>query len=131
MKSVCIIDDDPIYLMLVNRIISQNKLSDQVTEYANGSDAFESLKRMSQFGQKLPDVILLDLNMPIWDGWDFLDEFVKINLPHYPEVYIVSSTNDTLEKAKGMSYPMVKRFIIKPILVNDLVSILGEGNEIG
>jgi CheY-like chemotaxis protein len=124
MKSVCIIDDDPIYLMLVNRIISQNNLSNRVTEYANGIDAFESLKRMAEFGQRLPDVILLDLNMPIWDGWDFLDEFQALKLRAYPEVYIITSSAHTLEKEKGKTYPMVVRFIVKPIQVNELVSIL-------
>jgi CheY-like chemotaxis protein len=124
MKSVCIIDDDPIYIMLVNRIISQNNLSNQVTEFANGSDAFENLKRLAKFGSKLPDVILLDLNMPIWDGWDFLDEFQALNLPAYPEVYIVTSSAHTLEKEKGKTYPMVVRFIVKPISVSELISIL-------
>jgi CheY-like chemotaxis protein len=124
MKSVCLIDDDPIYLMLVNRIISQNKLSDSVTEFANGNAAFESLRRMSEFGQKLPDVVLLDLNMPIWDGWDFLDEFRALNLPEYPEVYIITSSAHTLEKEKGMTYPMVRGFLVKPIGVDVLVNIL-------
>jgi len=110
-------------MMLVNRIISQNNLSDKVTEFINGNDAFENLKRMSEFGMQLPDVILLDLNMPIWDGWDFLDEFQALNLPVYPDVYIITSSPHSLEKEKAMSYPMVLGFIVKPIQVSDLAKI--------
>lgn len=119
-KSVCIIDDDSIYLMLVNRIISMNRLSEDVTEFANGKDAFDKLRQRHLLEEKMPDVILLDLNMPIWDGWDFLDEFQKLNLPVWPEVYIITSSANPEEKSKGLAYPMVKGFLVKPTDVESL-----------
>jgi CheY-like chemotaxis protein len=122
-KSVCIIDDDSIYLMLVNRIISMNRLSDDVVEFANGKDAFDKLRQMNLMEEKMPDIILLDLNMPIWNGWDFLDEFQKLNLAVIPDVYIITSSANPEEKAKGLSYPIVKGFLVKPISVDSLRSI--------
>jgi CheY-like chemotaxis protein len=47
-------------------------------EFHNGKDAFNQLKEDIEQDRPLPDLILLDLNMPVWDGWQFLDEFVKI-----------------------------------------------------
>ena len=129
MKSVCIIDDDSIYLMLVNRIIATSKLSDDVIEFGNGKDAFDALRQMHLFGDKLPDIILLDLNMPIWDGWDFLDEFSGLKLPEYPEVYIITSSTDSMEREKALSYPMVKGFISKPINVEALALVFRGGQE--
>ena len=129
MKSICIIDDDSIYLMLVNRIISMSRLSEEVSEFANGKDAFDYLRQTHMMGEKMPDVILLDLNMPIWDGWDFLDEFQSLQLELYPAVYIITSSTDSLEKEKGLSYPMVKGFVSKPIGVDVLKEILSDDNR--
>ena len=126
MKSICIIDDDSIYLMLVNRIISMSRLSEEVTEFVNGKDAYDYLRQLNLMGEKMPDVILLDLNMPIWDGWDFLDEFQSLRLESYPSVYIITSSTDSLEREKGMAYPMVKGFVSKPIGVDVLKEILSE-----
>ncbi|MFE3871119.1 hypothetical protein ACFX5F_07770 [Flavobacterium sp. ZS1P70] len=46
--------------------------------FRNGKEAFDKLKAIIIADAKLPDLILLNLNMPIWDGWQFLDEFIKI-----------------------------------------------------
>jgi CheY-like chemotaxis protein len=64
--------------------------------------------------------------MPIWDGWDFLDEFVKLNLSHYPEVYIVTSSTHSFDRDKAATYEQVKRCIVKPIELDDLQAILAD-----
>ena len=125
MKSVCIIDDDSIYLMLARRLITKYNLSDSIIEYTDGSEAFNELKLLLEGGANLPDVIFLDVNMPIWDGWDFLDEFVKLNLSNYPEVYIVTSSTHSFDREKAATYAQVKRCIAKPIELEDLQEILG------
>jgi CheY-like chemotaxis protein len=124
MKSVCIIDDDPIYLMLAKRLISLNKFSDVIFEYRDGHEAYLALKKMYYQGEKMPDVILLDINMPIWDGWDFLDEIVKLELQHTFEIYLVSSSTSPYDREKAESYPLIKRFLTKPFEIEALKSIL-------
>ena len=124
MKSVCIIDDDSIYQMLAKRLISLNHLSDVVFEYGDGREAYLALKQMHDQGEKLPDVIFLDINMPIWDGWDFLDEIVKLELQQTLEIYMVSSSTSPYDREKAESYPLVKRFLTKPLEIEDLKSIL-------
>ena len=61
--------------------------------------------------------------MPIMNGWEFLDEFVKLSITNKPQVYIVSSHFglEEIEKAKG--YDMVKDFISKPLLDANLTKI--------
>jgi CheY-like chemotaxis protein len=125
MKSVCIIDDDSIYLMLARRLITKHNLSDSIVEYTDGRDAFNELKAALDAGAQLPDVIFLDVNMPIWDGWDFLDEFVKLNRSYFPEVYIVTSSTHSFDREKAATYAQVKRCITKPIELEDLQAILG------
>jgi CheY-like chemotaxis protein len=128
MKKVCLIDDDSIYIMLVKRLISLNNLSNEVSEYKDGYEAFQALQKLHANGEALPDVIFLDLNMPIWDGWDFLDEFVKLDVALFPEIYIVTSSSHSLDLEKIASYSIVKRKLSKPLKLDDLVSILSEAN---
>jgi CheY-like chemotaxis protein len=128
MKSVCLIDDDSIYAMLAKRLISLHHLSDQITEYSDGYEAYESLRKINAEGAPLPDVIFLDVNMPIWDGWDFLDEFAKLNIAVIPEIYIVSSSSHSLDREKAATYHLVKNNLIKPLTLEDLKTILVENS---
>jgi CheY-like chemotaxis protein len=124
MKNVCIIDDDPIYLMIAKRLISLNQFSVVIFDYRDGNEAYLALKQMHDQGEKMPDVIFLDINMPIWDGWDFLDEIAKLEFQHTFEVYIVSSSTSPHDREKAESYPLVKRFLTKPLEIEELKLIL-------
>jgi CheY-like chemotaxis protein len=124
MKSVCIVDDDSIYVMLAKRLISLNRLSDDVCEFSEGREAFQGLKLRIDKGEHLPDVIFLDVNMPIWDGWDFLDEFSKLEISKRPEIYIVTSSTHSLDLEKAATYPIVSRCLTKPLELDDLKTIL-------
>jgi CheY-like chemotaxis protein len=124
MKSVCIIDDDPIYLMLAKRLISLNQFSDVIFEYRDGYEAYLALKQMHDQGEQMPEVIFLDINMPIWDGWDFLDEIVKLELQHAFEIYMVSSSTSSYDREKAEKYQLIKRFLTKPLEIEALKLIL-------
>ena len=124
MKSICIIDDDPIYLMLAKRLISLNQFSDVIFEYRDGYEAYLALKQMHDQGEQMPDMIFLDINMPIWDGWDFLDEIVKLELQDTFDVYMVSSSTSLCDKEKAESYPLIKGFLTKPLEIEALKLIL-------
>lgn len=124
MKSICIIDDDPIYLMIAKRLISLNQFSNLIFEYRDGNEAYLALKQMHDQGEQMPDMIFLDINMPIWDGWDFLDEIVKLELQDTFDVYMVSSSTSLCDKEKAESYPLIKGFLTKPLEIEALKLIL-------
>jgi CheY-like chemotaxis protein len=123
MKSLCIIDDDPIFLLLTKRLIELNQYNGTVLDYGNGYDAYQAFKRKNESSENLPDIILLDINMPVWDGWDFLDEIIKLNIHTKFEIYIVSSSTSQQDIEKANSYP-IKRFLTKPLKIDDFKSIL-------
>jgi CheY-like chemotaxis protein len=68
----------------------------------------------------LPDVILLDLNMPILDGWQFLDEFVKLPIKKEIAIFIVTSSIDPSDIEMVKKYDIVKSYIMKPITAQKL-----------
>lgn len=74
----CVIDDDPIFVFGIKKIMEVIGFCKSLMVFRDGSEALNNLKAIISAKEKLPDVILLDLNMPILDGWQFLEEFVKI-----------------------------------------------------
>lgn len=118
-KLACIIDDDKIYVNLVRKIIEIKQLSENLLIFKNGLEALEYFKvilsNMSE--EKLPDIIFLDLNMPIMDGWEFLGEFIKIknNFDKKITLYVVSSSIDPRDLERAKSFNLVTDYLIKPI----------------
>lgn len=123
---IYVVDDDDIYQFAVKRKILKRKLSAEVNTFKNGKDAILFLDRVIKAGEPLPDMILLDLNMPIMDGWDFLEKYAQIppRLKKKILLYVISSSiqESDIERAKSISE--VTDYIIKPIDDKQLDDIL-------
>ncbi|WP_400070943.1 response regulator [Zobellia russellii] len=125
-KSVCIIDDDPIFIYGTKRIMNEVDFADEIIVYNDGLAAFDGLKEMTQKGEELPSMIFLDINMPIMNGWEFLDEFVQLpnNNAENIIIYIISSSVDPRDVVRIHEYKVVNNYILKPISIEDLHNIL-------
>jgi CheY-like chemotaxis protein len=125
-EKICIIDDDEIYIFLMKKSLSAMGINNEVISFFNGSDALEELIQLKADNQELPGIILLDINMPIMDGWEFLTEFRKVNINNYKKIpiYIVSSSiaNEDFEKSK--TFPEILDYLSKPVDLDTLESIL-------
>ncbi|MDO1512634.1 response regulator [Maribacter confluentis] len=129
MKNVqicCIIDDDPIFIYGTKRIMKEVDFAETILVFNNGQEAVEGLMEISQSGELMPEVIFLDLNMPIMNGWEFLDEYK--NLPNHNTektiIYIISSSVDPRDLERVKNYEQVNNYILKPITPDDLSNIL-------
>ncbi len=120
----CIIDDDPIHVFGAKRAISIVNFCNSVLVFNNGKDAFDKISAIFKSGSSLPELILLDINMPVWDGWDFLDEFIKLPLSKDATIFIMTSSIDPSDQEKAKKYNQVNSFIIKPITVEKLTEAL-------
>jgi CheY-like chemotaxis protein len=111
-KVICIIDDDPIYQFLINRIISNSKTEYDIICFKNGKEALDYLIEDPE--NNLPGIILLDLEMPVMDGWDFLTEIDKLKTEN-TDIYIVSSSISHEDKQKAKEFSKIKGHFSKPI----------------
>ncbi|WP_281239761.1 response regulator [Flavobacterium praedii] len=125
LKTIWVIDDDPIYQIIVNKIIKKSELFVSVSSFKNGKEAIYALQNAIENTAELPNVILLDINMPIMDGWEFMEEMVllkpQIKVPI--SIYIVSSSIALEDKSKAKKYPEIIAYLSKPVNNNDLILI--------
>lgn len=124
---IWVIDDDAIYQFAVKFTLQKLGFAHEVQAFSNGDLAKEAL---SDSTQTLPDLILLDINMPIMDGWEFLDWYSQFqaNLPRSIPIFMVSSSIDPNDIAKAKSYTQVLNYISKPLTEGSFFQIFSELN---
>jgi two-component system chemotaxis response regulator CheY len=130
-SKVFIIDDDPIHQRIAQIMITRHNLFDEYFSYTETQDALDFLQKNIDNTELLPGVILLDLNMPVVDGWDFLEAFevLKLQLKSVISIYIVSSSVDENDLIRSKQYASVKGFISKP-LTPDIIRSISEAHKI-
>ena len=122
LDQILCVDDDPITLMLCKKVIIKASFSNEIITSQNGEEAlcyFNTLKYANSENQleKHPQLIFLDLNMPVMGGWEFLDHFNSADFSEFKNIKVVvlSSTIDPEDLEKSTTYPMVIDFLSKPI----------------
>ena len=118
-----IIDDDKLTIKLMSILIAKNEFCKETQSFYNAELAIAMLKNSTKMATMLPDVILLDLNMPVMDGWQFLDEFAKLKLAKPIYIFIMTSSIDPADIEKATKYEFVQEYIKKPITVKKLKSL--------
>ena len=113
----CVIDDDDIYTFTVKKIIDNSQLAKKTLFFTNGKLALDFFNEYLHQTDDLPDLILLDINMPVLDGLQFMDEFIKLSplINKRIVVYIVSSSIDRADFNKAKGYEQISDFIVKPV----------------
>ena len=126
-KDVFVIDDDKVFHFIIKKLFSNNNIDINPSFYLNGLEAIEEIKDKINNGVTMPDLILLDINMPIMDGWQFLDEFRKTRKPAEGGktiIYLVSSSDSISDINRAKEYQdQVKDYFFKPMTLDDLRKI--------
>ena len=115
--NLCIIDDDRICQFIIKTYAKARSLARNTQIFADANSALDYLKSFSDDVNHLPDLIMLDINMPIMDGWSFLDEFQKISpwINKEIPIFLITSSIQEEDKIKARQYSAVSGFYIKPI----------------
>lgn len=114
---ICIIDDDDIYRYTISRNLQAQKLSRKMLIFSDGEEAINFMIDNVGNSSNLPDIIFLDINMPIMDGFQFMEEYTKLK-PRVGKkiiIYMISSSVNPadIERAKAISE--ISDYFIKPI----------------
>jgi CheY-like chemotaxis protein len=124
--SICIVDDDEVYKFFVKKIIEIKGLADNVLTFPDGEEAYNYIKENKGNPDLLPDIIFLDINMPIMDGFLFMEEYTKLKHEINKEIaiYMVTSSIDIIDLERSKKYTEITDFITKPISAEVLEKII-------
>jgi CheY-like chemotaxis protein len=130
-KTLTLVDDDDVFVFLTTKAIEQTNLVDLIKVFENGLDALNFLKENKNNVDALPEIILLDLSMPIMNGWQFLEEYTKVNptIGKKITIYICSSSISPDDVKRGKTISEVSDYIIKPITKDKLIDLIKKLGE--
>ncbi|MCZ8330719.1 MAG: response regulator [Flavobacterium sp.] len=118
LRKVICIDDDPITLMLCKKVMERVEFASEINTLQNGEEAIKQFEDYEKIDTKnAPDMVFIDLNMPVMNGWEFLDEYFKreYHKKFKTHFIVLSSTIDPKDVEKSKLYSMVVDFLSKPI----------------
>ncbi|WP_458626346.1 response regulator [Winogradskyella sp. PC D3.3] len=124
--NICVIDDDDIYQFTIVKMLKAIDLDKEISLFSDGEEALEFLIDNLYNNEELPDIIFLDINMPIMDGFQFMEEYVKIKpkLNKKIIIYMVSSSVDPVDIERAKNISDISDYIIKPIRAGQLQEIM-------
>ena len=129
---ILIIDDDEINNFIAAKLIDKIPPKAKVSTCVNGQEGINFVKNKLNNQEEFPDIIFLDINMPLMNGWEFLEEYehIKNDIKKKVTINMLSSSvyNDDISKAE--TYATVNKFISKPLTV-DKIKDLYESLNIG
>lgn len=126
-NTIFIIDDDPITVYGIKKILNSVALCEHIYEFKNGQTAIDEIKKMMVENSTLPELIFLDINMPVMDGWEFLEEFINLPIAKNININIVTSSIDHYDKEKSENFRSMTHhpiaFNSKPIRRSEIMEI--------
>ncbi|WP_114792714.1 response regulator [Niabella yanshanensis] len=128
-KLILIVDDDYVYKLVTSRMIHLCCTEAKIICATNGLEALEIIESpLHNNSVQMPDIILLDIEMPGMNGWEFLHALSSFSQRRVekPDIYIVSSSIDEVDEERMRIYPAVKELLVKPFSAAKLGWILNQ-----
>ncbi len=125
-NNVFVVDDDKIHHFIIKKLLENNNIAIEPFFFENGLDAINDLKVKINNGVILPDLILLDINMPILDGWQFLEEFIGLKTKTVEDIviHIISSSDNRIDIEKAENFKdVIENYFVKPMTADAIKSI--------
>lgn len=130
-RLISIVDDDSVYQFTMQVYAETLNISDKMMYFNHGEEAIAYLNKNIGNENKLPDLILLDMNMPVMDGWQFIEEFfsLELNISKKIVIYMISSSvrEEDIQRAKSLS--LLSGYLIKPVERENLQQLLAGDYE--
>tara|TARA_R100000655_G_scaffold37328_1_gene72000 strand:- start:46 stop:462 length:417 start_codon:yes stop_codon:yes gene_type:complete len=117
-----LIDDDQIFQFVTSKTLKKINPDVKVEKFTDGEQGIDRIKNSLDNQEGLPDVVLLDINMPFLNGWQFLNEFRSIEEKIKKEVhiYMLTSSDDPEDLEKAKQFSELSGYLIKPVTEDEL-----------
>ena len=121
-----LIDDDEIFQFIMKNTIAEVSPDIKIEFFSDGEKGIDFLKRNLSAAINLPDIILLDVNMPFMDGWEFLNEYksLKTEIKKDINIYLLTSSNNPGDIAKAKEISALSGYLVKPISKDGIKNLI-------
>ncbi len=115
--AIFLVDDDPINNLINKRLLGKVDISETIIEFLEGEEA---LTQFESFGADQSILIFLDINMPVLNGWEFIEKYLEL-FPHRNDtIVILSSSIDFQDRQRAREYDIVSGFLEKPLTMDKI-----------
>ncbi|MEX0315417.1 MAG: response regulator [Allomuricauda sp.] len=124
-RKIFLVDDDFIFREAAEVLIKASGLSDNICHFENGLQAYEALVSLIATPMELPDILLLDINMPVMNGWELLEELKQEDriIRERVQMHILTSSIAPKDLNLSEAYGFIKGYITKPLTKADLKKV--------
>jgi CheY-like chemotaxis protein len=122
LNCILLVDDNPADNFIHSRVIKNAEITENIAVVENGQQALDYLLNSENIQ---PDLIFLDINMPIMDGWEFIDEYLKLGLSKEKQIIIAMLTTsfNPSDKERADKRPEILYFASKPLKTEILLEV--------
>jgi CheY-like chemotaxis protein len=123
LNTILLIDDDKVTNYLHSIVIKDMGISERIEIQQNGKDGLKFLEECSKAGN-MPDIILVDLKMPVMDGFEFVDSYRKMGFPEYHTKIVMLTTSSNPKDIEKMKEKGITDFFDKPLTEEKLMELV-------
>ena len=118
-KSVLLIDDDHVSCFINEKILKMHGVTDRIHTVHNGMAALDFIQENCNNSDVFPELILLDIHMPIMNGFEFMESFLKLALGIPSKVFILTSSTNAIDRKRAEQFP-IAGYLTKPLKLEEL-----------
>jgi len=126
LTEIMIVDDDDISNFITQKCLEKSGTVDKISIYQESPEAINQLIQKKRNNIQLPEYILLDINMPYIDGFDFLDLCQSSDVLEAIHVIMYTSSLRLEDRKKALTYSAVKGYLEKPLQIAELKAIVDQ-----
>jgi response regulator RpfG family c-di-GMP phosphodiesterase len=128
--NLAVIDDDEMYVLALKKLLDRIKFTERTVYFENGKVALNYFDECINKADLIPELVLLDLNMPVTNGWQFIKEFrkLKTKIDKKITIYMISNTINEEEIRRAKEIEEVTEFVCKPVTMQTLTNLLSNMN---